>query len=387
MSAVRQQPLGIIVFVLCALTFSKAGHPAAAPSDTDQPKNNSPIDEHSSVGSYVAVINWLKLPPGRPEVAGLRRQIGNMHGDIAVSSNGEVYLSVQALDKNNKPLSTEDEDPLAGLQVYSANGRYLRNVPNAPTNLHGFVIRKENAGEFIYAVRVATGQTDAEQTQAGLPQQAVVKMTLDGKDVLSIPASAIPDRFKNTNTSGHTYLRLTGIAVAPNGDIYVSDGYASDYIHRFDRTGKYLQSFGGKDAPYRFNTLHKMAIDTRFSPPRIIACDRANNRVVHLSLDGKWLSVVAEDLRLPAAVAIHGNDAAVAELRGRITVLDKNGKAVAQLAENTAVDEIGTKLVEPGKWRPGISNAPHGIAFDKVGDLFVSEFSIFGRVLRFDRRP
>ena len=87
--------------------------------------------------------------------------------------------------------------------------------------------------------------------------------------------------------SNQLALLLTGLDVAPNGDIYVTDGYASDYIHRFDKTGKYLASFGGKKAPYSFNTLHKLAIDTRFQPARIIACDRANNRVVHLSLDGR----------------------------------------------------------------------------------------------------
>jgi hypothetical protein len=273
------------------------------------------------------------------------------------------------------------------VQVYAPDGRYRRNVPNAPANLHGFVIHKETDGEFIYGVRVATGPTDAEQARAGLSRQAVIKMTLDGKVVLSIPASAIPERYKNKNSeSGQTYLRLTGIAVAPDGDLYVTDGYASDYIHRFDRTGTYLQSFGGKEAPYSFKTLHKLAIDTRFRPARIIACDRANNRVVHLSLDGQWIGVVADNLLLPAAIAIYGDYAAVGELKGRITILDKSGQVLARVGENTVADETGSKLIEPGKWRPGITNAPHGVAFNGHGDLFESEFSVFGRVLRFDRR-
>jgi hypothetical protein len=192
-------------------------------------------------------------------------------------------------------------------------------------------------------------------------------------------------RFKNKNPDGRPYLRLTGIAVAPNGDIYVTDGYASDYIHRFDRTGKYLASFGGRGEPYNFRTLHKLAIDTRFSPPRLIACDRANNRVVHLSLNGEMLGIVASGLLLPAAVAIHGDQAAIAELKGRVTLLNKDGLVVARLGTNDITDEVGAKLIEPTRWRPGISNAPHGIAFDSDGDLFVSEFSIFGRVLRFDK--
>ena len=65
---------------------------------------------------FTAVADWLKLPEGRAN-------LGNMHGDVAVSSAGEVYVSVQ--------------DPAAGLQVYAADGRFLRNVPNAPSDFHG----------------------------------------------------------------------------------------------------------------------------------------------------------------------------------------------------------------------------------------------------------
>src|SRR5579862_2286006 len=244
---------------------------------------------HAAAVDFKTVPDWLKLPEGRPA-------LGNQHGDVAVSSKGEVYVSVQ--------------DPTAGLQVYSPDGTFLRNVADAPSDFHGFVIRRQPDGEFIFGSR--------------LREQTIVKMTLDGKVVLTIPASAIPDEFKVRNArSNQLALALTGLDVAPNGDIYVADGYASDYIHRFDKNGKYLTSFGGKKEPYNFSTLHKLAMDTRFQPVRIIACDRANNRVVHLSLDGQLLGVVAKDLLLPAAITINGDYAIVGELKGRVTILDK----------------------------------------------------------------
>ena len=155
-------------------------------------------------------VDWLKLPDGRDK-------IGDMHGDVAVSANGDVYVSVQ--------------DPAAGLQVYAPDGRFLRNVPDAPSDFHGFVIRRQPEGEFIFGAR--------------LRGQSIVKMTLDGKVVMTIPASAIPDEFKVKNArSGQLALLLTGMDVAPNGDLYVTDGYASDYIHRFDKNGTYLGSWG-----------------------------------------------------------------------------------------------------------------------------------------------
>ena len=300
---------------------------------------------------FSAVADWLKLPAGRP-------QIGNMHGDVAVSSKGDIYVSVQ--------------DPDAGVQVYGPDGTFLRNVPNAPSDFHGFVIRQQPDGEFLFG--------------ATLRGQTIVKMTLDGQVVLTIPASVIPDEYKIRNArSGQLGVLLTSLDVAPNGDLYVTDGYASDYVHRFDRNGKYLTSFGGKKEPYSFNTLHKIAIDSRFQPARIIATDRANNRVVHLSLDGQFLGVVAKDLLLPAAVTIDGDNAVIGELRGRVTILDKAGTVLTRLGANSEPG-VGTNKVPPEQWRPGLLLSPHGVALNQRGDLFVTEFSMFGRVHRFNRR-
>jgi len=304
-----------------------------------------------AANTYTAVSDWLKLPEGRA-------QLGNQHGDVAVSSTGDVYVSVQ--------------DPAAGLQVYSPEGKFLRNVNGAPSDFHGFVIHKEAGGEFIYG--------------ATLRGQTIVKMTLDGAIVMTIGSSAIPDQYKIRNArSNQLALLLTGLDVAPNGDLYVTDGYASDYIHRFDKTGKYLASFGGKQPPYSFNTLHKLAIDMRFQPARLIACDRANNRVVHLSLDGQFLGVAAKDLLLPAAIVIDGDNAIVGELNGRVTVLDKAGAVVTRIGANTE-QGTGTNKIPPDQWKPGLVLSPHGVALNAHGDLFVSEFSAFGRVHRFNRQ-
>jgi len=101
---------------------------------------------------YKAEPDWLKLPEGRTE-------IGSMHGTVAVSSAGEVYINVEGTVRQRFAVL----GPNPGLQVYSADGKYLRNVPNAPFDLHGFVIRKEPAGEFIYASRLAASLTAPDQ--------------------------------------------------------------------------------------------------------------------------------------------------------------------------------------------------------------------------------
>ncbi|MGH7944563.1 MAG: hypothetical protein ACREH8_07860 [Opitutaceae bacterium] len=322
---------------------------------------------HAFAVEYKATRDFVRLPD-------VNQRATNQHGDVAVSSNGDIYVSTL--------------DPKVGVQVFSADGKFLRNVPGAPNDFHGFVIRKDREGEFIYGARV--------------DQQSIIKMTLDGKKVLEIPASTIPDQYKNIrqpNTKkdakgeiaklpdeGKRYVRLTAMDVAPNGDLYVTDGYASDYVHRFDRNGKYITSFGGKKAPYNFKTLHKIAIDTRFSPARIIGVDRANGRVVHLSLDGGMLGVIATDMLLPAAVAVQGDYAVIGELKGQITVLDKAGKVVARFGTNTNPEQAGKNAPAPATWRPGMVTAPHGVAFTERGDVLVSEYSLHGRVHRFVRQ-
>ena len=117
-----------------------------------------------AANTYTAVGDWLKLPEGR-------QQLGNQHGDVAVSSTGDVYVSVQ--------------DPAAGLQVYSPDGKFLRNVTGAPSDFHGFVIHKEADGEFLYG--------------ATLRGQTIVKMTLDGTIVMTIGSASIPDQYKIRN--------------------------------------------------------------------------------------------------------------------------------------------------------------------------------------------
>jgi hypothetical protein len=294
--------------------------------------------------NYTVVPNWAKVPSGE-------KQIGSMHGDVAVSSAGEVYVSVQG-------------GPKAGVQVYSAEGKYLRNVSGAPTDFHGFVIRKMDNGEFIYGAR--------------LGGQVILKLTLEGKVKLNIPASAIPNKHKNGNR-----VRLTAMDVAPNGDLFVVDGYSSDKIHHFDKAGKYIKSFGGKKE-FGTKTLHKICIDTRYDPPRILGADREGLRLIHISLEGKFLGVYAKDVLRPAAVAVHGDLAVTGEIKGRATLYDKAGKIVAQLGHNTKPGETATNRLAPAKWRPGFFSAPHGVAFNAVGDLFVAEYTVFGRIHRFN---
>lgn len=332
--------IALVVATVSIAYLSRRSEPAPTPAP------------EAVVAGWTIGPDPLKLPEGMPEM-------GNQHGDIAIASNGDIYVSLM-------------QGLRSGVQVYSANGTYLRNVKNAPTDFHGFVIHEGADGEFIYGPQLGAGK--------------IVKLTLEGEVVMTIPGESIPKEHWQVNPKNQqAALRLTGCTVAPNGDIFVTDGYASDRVHRFNARGEYLATFGGKAAPYHFKTLHKIAIDTRFDPPRIVGTDRANNRAVHLSLEGELIGEIATDLLMPAAAVVQGDFLAVGEIKGRVTVFDKENRVIARLGANPNPQEVGTNKIEPAQWKPGVVNAPHGVAFSPSGDLFVSEYSVHGRVLKFAR--
>lgn len=310
---------------------------------------------HAESAQYEFVPNWLTPPPGK-------ETIGNSHGEIGVDSSGKVYVSVQ--------------DPGAGIQVYSPEGKFIKALP-LPPSLHGFVIRKDNGGEFIFA--------------AVLGEQRFIKCTLDGEVVMEIKKDAFP---AEQSAKG---LKLTNCDVASNGDIYIVDGYGQSYIFAFSREGKFKKVFGGPVEPYKFANTHKIFIDKRFTPERIMALDRGNNRMLHLSLDGEILGTVASSPKLdpkavppaqavrnPSSASFHGDLMCVAEIAGRVSVWDKENHLVAELGVNPKF--TNTPGMGADQWQTGIVTSPHGITFDNDGNILETEWNKWGRVLRWNAK-
>jgi DNA-binding beta-propeller fold protein YncE len=94
------------------------------------------------------------------------------------------------------------------------------------------------------------------------------------------------------NVSGvgpDTFNRPTDVAVAPNGDFYVSDGYVNGRVAQFDRAGNFIRDWGERgDGPGQFNTVHSIVIDRR---ARVLVADRDNHRIQIYDLEGNPLEV------------------------------------------------------------------------------------------------
>ena len=101
----------------------------------------------------------------------------------------------------------------------------------------------------------------------------VCKLDLDGNTIWTI---AGPPAHKAYQGEKETKYKPTAVDVAPDGRVYVADGYATNLINVYDANQKYLTSFGGRGkGEGKFTTNHGLTIDTRGEKPLIIVVSRS----------------------------------------------------------------------------------------------------------------
>jgi DNA-binding beta-propeller fold protein YncE len=89
------------------------------------------------------------------------------------------------------------------------------------------------------------------------------------------------------HADGRPFNMPTGVARAPTGEIFVSDGYGGSRVHKFSRNGDLLLSWGGQGkGPGEFALLHNVGVDSR---GRVLICDRENDRIQFFDGDGNYL--------------------------------------------------------------------------------------------------
>ena len=119
-------------------------------------------------------------------------------------------------------------------------------------------------------------------------RHAIFRFSNDGKKLLqTIGTVNVP------GTDDKHFYRPTFMAWQPNGDFYVADGYANTRVVKFDKTGKYLTTWGqkgeaGKETrPAYFNNVHGVAVDPQTG--QVFVNDRGNRRIQVFDKDGKYL--------------------------------------------------------------------------------------------------
>ena len=273
--------------------------------------------------------------------------VGSTHGGIVVDETGLIYVSSSL-----------------GIFVFNDAGELINSYQgDAYTNIHAMVLNVEDGVEYIYGARNNRAEAIKFKTSGEIVLQLTfpVEAQLNGK------------------------FKPTAVAVKPNGNILVADGYGTNMIFEYDPSGNYLSHFGGKgvEAADKFKTPHGITIDKRYQPARILVSDREKCRLVHFTLDGEFIGEVITGLRRPCAVSIaKDGSVAIAELQGRVALLNADNELVGVLGDNPDESQWAKYRVPPSDWQQGIFTAPHGLSWDHQGNLYVQDWNIIGRVTK-----
>jgi len=347
------------------------GHDPEHPGSTRQEVSpraaapTGPVHVGRGAHRYRWETDWLELPEGR---AGL----GPTHGCLVVDNSGRVYLSaesgpaVQVYTREGAPLLSFGEDWGAGL-----HGMAIATEMHEVEGLDGET--RPVAREVLYLAHTA--------------RREVLKTTLSGE---------VLQRYAPPPTEAGLYeepgqYKPTSVAVAPDGRLFVADGYGRSYVHRYDAQGEYLDSFGGRgEGPEHLNTPHGLWLDTSGERPTLLVADRENHRIARFDLEGGYLGGTDPEsglLRRPCHLQFTGELAVVADLAGRVTLLDRELRLVAHLGDHPDPAQRARYDVPREAWVAGAFCAPHCARIGPKGEIYVMDWNASGRLTRLVPAP
>ncbi|HEX4589209.1 MAG TPA: twin-arginine translocation signal domain-containing protein [Gemmataceae bacterium] len=310
--------------------------------------------------TYTLDESWGKLPDGMKYGFGCAIVLDGQDRVFVTSRSTDPCVAV--FDKDGKLLETWSNEFTE--KVGFDTKQYADTA-------HGLYWSKEPDGEFLY-------WTENKSTNRTGPKfgRRVYKTDLKGK-VLYTLGPGVP---KTSTSDAFDFDSPTDVAVGPNGDIYVVDGYGSQLVHRFDKDFKLLKTIGGPGKQHgKFNTCHGVWVSTLRSAPEVYIADRANNRVEVYSMELEYKRTLP-DYRLPCCFYQHAGHLYIPELGARVSIIDADDKFVARLGD-------GKGFEKSIRQHPDKFATPHALTVDSRGDLYVIEWLDFGRPRKFRHTP
>ena len=282
--------------------------------------------------TYEALESWQKLPDG----INLIETPG-----VAVNSQDRVY----AITRNTAH----------PVMVFESDGTFVSSFGEGvfSQRTHGIVIGPDDS---VYCADDGT--------------HTITKFTPQGELLMTLGTPGQPA----AKWGGQPFNRPTHAAVSPvTGNLYISDGYGNSRIHKYTPDGRHLLSWGepGIDAG-QFIRPHNIAVDDQ---DRVYVADREAHRVQVFDAEGKVVAVWHDVYRPDGMTLGPDGNIYVGELNGipgvddapglghRVSILSREGKLLTRFGDPVEGEA------------PGQFIAPHGIAVDSNGDIYVGEVS------------
>ncbi len=218
---------------------------------------------NSEPNPYRTVENWFKLPEGRT---------WGSTSAVDIDPKGHIWV-----------------DPIL---EFDPSGKLLKSFGSGMFIFpHGIYCDKDGN------IWITDGQG-----KDGKGQQ-VFKFSPDGKVLMTLGKAGVP------GDGPDTFDQPNDVVVAPNGDIFVSDGHnpgrGNARVIKFTKDGKFIKQWGGHgSSPGQFEVPHALAFDSK---GRLFVGDRANNRIQIFDQDGKFLEEWKQFGR-PSGIYIDKND-------------------------------------------------------------------------------
>jgi sugar lactone lactonase YvrE len=251
---------------------------ALAAANSNAPASYAPPND--APNTYHTVTGWAQLPDGR--------KWGSTAG-VDVGPDGNVW----AYDRCGA--NSCADSPLDPILEFDKSGKVIRHFgAGLFVQPHGFFVDKSGN----------VWVTDDQATKDGSKGLQVFKFSPDGKILLTLGK-------KGTSGEGpDTFGAPTDVVVAPNGDIFVSDGHQgcncpNARIVKFSKDGKFIKAFGKKGSgPGEFDGPHALAFDSK---GRLFVGDRSNNRIQIFDQDGNFIAAWTQFGR-PSGIFIDRRD-------------------------------------------------------------------------------
>ena len=297
-----------------------------------------------------------RLEKGWGDLDPKKHPVNNCH-EMVMDSNGRLIMLTDH-QKNN-------------ILMYDTAGKLLGNWTLDLAAAHGLTIHEEGGDEFLYITDTAL--------------QKVIKTTLDGGVIMELETpekvGAYDARMKYSPTE---------TAIGPNGDIYVADGYGSQFILQYDAQGTFIRKFGGDSflQESKFKQVHGVALDSRDKDnPTLICSARVKNSFKRFSLEGEYLETfympglfisraVIDDENIYSGVCfgMEKGNYNMQLNKGFVTVLDKNNRVVSNPGGTQPTYDENGKLELMLQEQPVFKHC-HDVCIDSDKNLYVCQWN------------
>lgn len=305
---------------------------------------------NSQPDPYRTIDNWFKLPEGR------------MWGSTSAVDIDRDGASIWVAERCGANSCAGKSD--APILKFDASGKLLKSF---------------GAEMFIFPHGISVDPdgniwvTDG-QGRDGKGQQ-VFKFSPDGKVLMTLGKAGV------AGDGPDTFNQPDDVAIAPNGDIFVSDGHTPGMgnarVMKFSKDGKFIKQWGKHGSgPGEFEVPHALAFDSR---GRLFVGDRANNRIQIFDQDGNFIDQWKQFSR-PSGVYIDKNDI--------LYVTDsestdkpgygynpgwRRGIRIGSAKDGTVTAFIPDPLAPDAAGKLPATSAAEGVAADAAGNVYGAE--------------